>query len=92
MIQKEIKLKSRSNNFSILEFYKKKNDCLWYLLKCNSYYRVIYSNNPVPKIEAIDPDGGPFMNIGDKTIIEGYEIFEIRNIKDGICLIFKTVN
>ena len=54
------------------------------------YYRIIYEN-PNKKIYAVAPDGGPFMSIGDSTIINGFQISEIRTNESGALIKFVKI-
>ena len=88
-MKKIIKLPSRYGG-NYIEIFNKNEDNseIEYELKCKiPYIRVIYTKSG--KIEAVDPDGGPFMSIGDNSIVKGYSISKIKDTKDGIIITFK---
>ena len=45
------------------------------------YCRVIFSDNDMREIIAIDPSGGPFISVGDE-LENKYKIVRINNVKD----------
>ena len=89
-MKKIIKLPSRYGGNYIEIFDRSEDDSeLQYELKCKiPYIRVIYEEKKA-KINAVDPDGGPFMAIGDKSIVKGYSISKINDTKNGIIITFK---
>ena len=91
-MKKIIKLNSRygGNYIELLDKNPINDEELDYVLKVSiPYIRVIYRPESVRTIEAVDPDGGPFMAIGDSNIVKGYSINKIRDTKEGLIITFR---
>lgn len=89
-MKKIIKLNSRYNEKNYLVLVNTIDDKHLYRLSTENHVRCISNDKKWIKLNAVDPSGGPFMAIGDNSIIKGYTITEIKSVKDeGIILTFK---
>lgn len=74
----KIQLYNRYNNNIWLE---KISDNMYILDGDVAYCRIIYEDNEMTKIKAVDPDGGPFMMV-DNFEIEGNKVKEIVDLNN----------
>lgn len=85
-----IKLVSRYGNDNYLERLFSKKENIWYKLYDDKYTSIHFdSKDPYKNIIAVDPPGGPFMALGDTTLLEGHTLFGIENSPMGILFCFK---
>lgn len=74
----KIQLYNRYNNNIWLE---KISDNMYELNGDVAYCRIIYEDNEMTIIKAVDPDGGPFMMV-DNFEIEGNKVKEIVDLNN----------
>lgn len=85
-----IKLVSRYGDNNYLERFFTKKENIWYKLYDDSYTSIHFDiTDGSRNIIAVDPPGGPFIAIGDTTLLEGHTLFGIEDTPSGILFCFK---